>query len=183
VHAGGVLSRRILHPPDELVQFADNYLESVDASVESCQLAWTRLGRIMRELSTDQAFDVACHIVHRLPPGRLKTLGGAALAHFVRYHGGARLEWIEAEALRDRRFFTALSNMILVREELNPWAHPRLQALTGGAIRAVPRARLSRAYEELFASRKKPRRGSPARRPGKPSPARGRRKRDNDSLR
>ena len=113
-------------------------------------MAWARLGQIVRNLPPTQAFDLACHIVSRLPRFYCWTFGGGTLAHLLRHHGAALIDWIEREALRDVRFFEALASACITSEEVDPAVVSRLRAATGARIRVLTEAERDAAYKEMF---------------------------------
>lgn len=136
--------------PDDVIRLAEHYVGSVSGPAPNAFRAWVRLGRRVRRLHPDQAFDLACHIVCRLPASYLGSFGGGALAHLVQYHGGAVIDWMEKEARRDRKFLDALSSVCLAAEEVNPFVLPRLQAATGDRIRVVTRVDRDAAYRDML---------------------------------
>ena len=141
---------RILKSPAEIIRLAEQYVGDVTERVPNAFQAWVRLGQVVRTLHPEQAFDLASHIVHGLPDAYLGSSGGGVLAHLVRHHGHAVIDWVEAEARRDLRFLEALSSMCLATEELNPYVMPRLQAATGTRIQVFTAAERDATYRHIL---------------------------------
>ena len=141
---------RIWRSPAEVIRLAEQYVGSVTERVPNGFQDWVRLGQVMRSLHPEQAFNLASHIVHRLPADYLGNFGGGVLAHLVRYHGKAVIDWVEGDARRDGGFLEALSSMCLAAEELNPFVIPRLQAATGTRIQVLTAAQRDATYRDIF---------------------------------
>ena len=142
--------RRNLKSPSQIIRLAERHVAYVDEPGPEAFLAWVRLGRLMRGLHTDQAFDLACHVVRTVPAPHLRSFGGGVLAHLVQYHGAGVIDWIEAEASREATFLEALSSVCLATEELDPFVILRLQAATGGSIRIFTRRQRDATYRGIF---------------------------------
>ena len=161
--------RRKLKSPSEIIRIAERHVASVDEPGPEAFLAWERLGRLMRDLHNDQAFDLACHVVRTVPASHLRSFGGGVLAHLVQYHGAGVIDWIEAEASRDVTFLEALSSVSLATEELDPFVMLRLQAATGGCIRIFTREQRDATYRGIFNGSLTSTRKRRARRPPRPA--------------
>ena len=168
-YAAPSLMSRIFKSPAEIIRLAEHYVGSVSEPVPNAFQAWVQLGQVVRSLHPEQAFDLASHIVHKLPDAYLGSSGGGVLAHLVRHHGHAVVDWVEGEARRDVRFLEALSSMCLATEELNPFVIPRLQAATGTRIQVFTAAQRDATYRGIFNRGITSRRRRRARRSRKPS--------------
>lgn len=162
--------KRSLKSPVELMRLAERFALSVTEPNPRLFPAWVRLGKVVRGLYADQAFDLAYHIVHQLPRSHVRSLGGSALAHLVQYHGAATIDWIESAARRDADFLEALSGVCLATEEVNPFVLPRLQAATGSHIRVFTREQRDASYRDIFKRCLTSRRAGHTRKPSLPTP-------------